>query len=103
MRLHSLVFQHNVEQLTTMAATLHISTHVEIKDRKRFHFNDFPCAIAYEQFLPANFEKADAFAAFRSYKHYVLVCADLSDSGDLARKSLSLYKKHPNVNTHSCN
>ena len=90
MRLDSLVFQHDIEELTAVSTSLHRAVNVEIKDRERFHFDNFSPTVAYEKLFDTNLEEADALVALRANEHNVSICTELSDSGDLAWKSLCL-------------
>ena len=90
MRLCSLVFQHDIEELTAVSTSLDRAVNIEIKHRERFHFDNFSSTIANEKLFDSNLEKANAFVAFRANEYNVPVCTELSDSGDLAWKSLSL-------------
>ena len=54
MRLHALIFQHNVKKLTAVSTSLHRTIDVEIKDRQRFHFDNFASSIAYKKLFDSN-------------------------------------------------
>ena len=101
MRLDSLVFQHDIEELTTVSTSLHRAVNVEIKDRERFHFDNFSPTVAYEKLFDTNLEEADALVALRANEHNVSICTELSDSGDLAWKSLCLEESFKRQHTVS--
>ena len=71
--LGSLVLQHDVEELTAVAASLHLAVNVEIEDRQRFHLDYSPGSVADEQLLEANLEETDALVGLRPYEDNVTV------------------------------
>ena len=73
-----------------MSTSLYRTVNVEIEDRERFHFDNFSPTVAYEKLLDSNLEEADAFVTFGTNEYNVSICTELSDSGDLAWKSLCL-------------